>query len=61
MKNQNAETGLDVKPEFTLVRVQDGKYHVRFPFIPCPVEMNEKFYMQLIREHLDKSGDKTQN
>lgn len=61
MKNQNAQTRLDVQHKFNLVKIKDGRYYVKFPFMQCNVEMNEEFYNNLIRNSSQGAGESERN
>lgn len=50
MKAKSVESNVGVNLNFKLLEVNGDKYHVKFPNIEIPIEMNEEFYKRLLKE-----------
>lgn len=50
MQTNSPESKIDNLQNFKLLKIKEGKYHVKFPNLNIPIEMNEAFYKQLLEE-----------
>ncbi len=51
MEAKSVESNVGVNLNFELLEVKKGKYHVKFPNIEIPIEMNEEYYKRLLKEN----------